>query len=111
MSLLWKNWAGNQQCAPARIQQPTTEEALVRIVKKAADAGQRVKVVAAGHSFTGIALTDGRLLKLDRYGDVLASDPDKRTVTVQAGIRLSRLNEELHARGLALENLGDVAYQ
>ncbi len=111
MNLLWKNWAGNQQCAPARIQQPTTEEALVRIVKKAADAGQRVKVVAAGHSFTGIALTDGRLLKLDRYGDVLDGDPDKRTVTVQAGIRLSRLNEELHARGLALENLGDVAYQ
>ena len=107
----WRNWAGNQQCAPARVHHPSSEDALAAIVKSAAQAGQRVKVVGAGHSFTGIALTDGRLVKLDRYGDVLATDLEKRTVTVQAGISLSRLNEQLDARGLALANLGDIAYQ
>jgi L-gulonolactone oxidase len=41
----------------------------------------------------------------------LAVDTDARTVTVQAGIPLSRLNRDLDAHGLALENLGDIAYQ
>ncbi len=107
----WQNWAGNQQCAPARIERPSTEEGLVRIVKQAAQAGQRVKVVGSGHSFTGIALTDGRLVRLDSYHRVLSVDSDKKTVTVQAGIPLSQLNEELDRRGLAMENLGDIAYQ
>ena len=108
---LWRNWAGNQQCTPAAIEEPATEEDLVRIVRRAAAAGQRVKVVGSGHSFTGIALTDGRLIKLDRYGKVLSTDRLQRTVTVQADIKLSRLCRALEARGLAMENLGDVTYQ
>jgi L-gulonolactone oxidase len=107
----WKNWAGNQQCAPVRIEHPSNEGDLVRIVTEAASAGQRVKVVGAGHSFTGIALTDGRLVKLDSYGKVLRVDREKRTATVEAGITLSRLNEELDIHGFAMENLGDIAYQ
>ena len=55
------------------------------IVKQAASAGQRVKVVGSGHSFTGIALTDGRLVKLDDYNRVLSVDREKSTATVQAG--------------------------
>ena len=34
-----------------------------------------------------------------------------RTVTVQAGITLSALCDELDQRGLAIENMGDIAYQ
>ena len=37
--------------------------------------------------------------------------PEDRTITVQSGITLSRLCEELDLRGLALENMGDIAYQ
>ena len=107
----WKNWAGNQQCAPQRIERPAAEADLTRLVREAAAAGERVKVVGAGHSFTGIALTDGRLVKLDRYGAVLSTDAEAGTVTVQAGIPLSKLNQELDARGLAMPNLGDIAYQ
>jgi L-gulonolactone oxidase len=107
----WSNWAGNQRCAPAAIEHPSSEEELARIVRDAASAGQRVKVVGAGHSFTGIALTDGRLVRLDRYRKLLVHDAAGSTVTVQSGIPLSQLNEDLHARGLAMENLGDIAYQ
>ncbi len=107
----WRNWAGNQQCAPERIDRPSSEAELSRIVREAAAAGQRVKVAGSGHSFTGIALTDGRLLRLDDYGSVLGVDAERGTVTVQAGIKLSTLNAELEARGLALPNLGDVQYQ
>ena len=107
----WKNWAGNQQCAPERIERPSTEQGLVRIVKQAAEAGQRVKVVGSGHSFTGIALTDGRLVQLDSYNRVLAVDREKLSATVQAGISIARLSDELDRNGLALENLGDINYQ
>jgi len=107
----WKNWAGNQQCSPERIERPASEQGLVRIVKQAASAGQRVKVVGSGHSFTGVALTDGRLVKLDNYNRVLSIDREKRTATVQAGISIARLSEELDKQGIALENLGDINYQ
>ncbi len=107
----FRNWAGNQCSAVAAIEHPTSEAELVRIVKAAAAAGQRVKPVGAGHSFTEIALTDGRLLRLDGYTELLAADPERCTVTVQAGIRLWRLNRKLAACGLALPNLGDIAYQ
>jgi len=109
--LHWKNWAGNQQCTPERIERPATEQGLVRIVKQAAAAGQRVKVVGSGHSFTGIALTDGRLIKLDDYGRVLSIDREKQTATVQAGITIARVSQQLDKQGLALENLGDINYQ
>ncbi|HZP56620.1 MAG TPA: D-arabinono-1,4-lactone oxidase [Dehalococcoidia bacterium] len=107
----WHNWARNQECAPAHVEHPASEEELVAIVRTARLAGERVKVVGAGHSFTGIALTDGRLVHLDRYTRVLSVDRASGHVTVQAGIPLRKLNVELGRVGLAMENLGDIAYQ
>ena len=80
-------------------------------MKEAANNGTRVKCVGAGHSFTPIACTDGVLADLSGYGRVLSHDPGARTVTVQAGITLSTLCDELDQRGLALENMGDIGYQ
>jgi L-gulonolactone oxidase len=108
---VWTNWAGTAQCRPSRVERPSSEEEIVSIVKAAGAAREPVKVAGAGHSFTDIACTTGRLISLDGYARVLGVDPDARTVTVQAGMRLERLNAELSARGLALENLGDIAYQ
>lgn len=109
--LAWKNWAGNQECSPSRIHAPSSEEELAQIVRDAAAGGERVKVVGAGHSFTAIALTDGRLIQLDNYQRILKTDAVKGQVTVQAGIKLHRLNEELDRRGLAMPNLGDIDRQ
>ena len=107
----WTNWAGNQSCAPTAIRRPTSEAELVAIVKDAAAGGTRVKCVGAGHSFTPIACTDGVLVDLSGYDRVLGHDVERRTVTVQAGISLSALCDQLDIRGLALENMGDIAYQ
>ena len=108
---VWRNWAGNQLCAPTAVEHPGTEAEMVALVKTAATAGRRVKVVGAGHSFTDIACTDGYLLRLDKYGRVLSVDAEAKTVTVQAGIPLTELNRELVERNLAVPNLGDIAYQ
>jgi L-gulono-1,4-lactone dehydrogenase len=107
----WRNWAGNQECAPALIESPSTEEELLGVVRGAAEAGQHLKVVGTGHSFTGIALTDGRLVRLDNYQRILNTDRETMQVTVEAGIKLQKLYDELWARGLALPNAGDIAYQ
>lgn len=107
----WTNWAGNQSCAPTSIAHPSSEDELVALVQSAAEAGNRVKCVGAGHSFTPIACTDGLLVDLSGYGRFLHHDPETRRVTVQAGISLSALSDELDLRGLALENMGDIAYQ
>ncbi|HEY2999312.1 MAG TPA: D-arabinono-1,4-lactone oxidase [Acidimicrobiales bacterium] len=107
----WSNWARNQTCAPAEIRRPTSESELAQVVKQAAAAGQRVKAVGAGHSFTSIACTDGVLVDLTGYGRVLAHDAATGLVTVEAGISLHRLSDELDARGLALENMGDIDRQ
>jgi L-gulono-1,4-lactone dehydrogenase len=107
----WTNWGRNQTCAPARIARPTSEDELVELVKDAASHDQRVKAVGAGHSFTSIACTDGVLVDLSGYGRVLDHDAATGRVTVEAGIPLHRLSDELDRRGLALENMGDIDQQ
>lgn len=103
------NWAGNQLATPLRIDQPTSEDELIAIVRGAAEQGRTVKAVGAGHSFTGIAMTNGVLLDLSAYDQVLSVDGSE--VTVQAGIRLHALAEQLAKDGLALPNLGDIDVQ
>jgi L-gulonolactone oxidase len=72
-------------------------------------AAARIKVAGAGHSFTDIACTDGLMVDLSRMNRVLGVDGDE--VTVQAGITIRELGPSLAARGLALENQGDVDAQ
>jgi L-gulono-1,4-lactone dehydrogenase len=98
----WTNWARQQRCAPQRIEQPRSEDELARVVAGAS----RVKVAGSGHSFTDIACTDGVMVDLTRMGRVLAVVGDE--VTVEAGITLRELGEQLRLRGLAMENQGDV---
>jgi FAD-linked oxidoreductase len=98
----WTNWARQQRCAPERIERPGSEEELGDVVAGAA----RVKVAGSGHSFTDIACTDGVMVDMSRMRRVLSVDG--LDVTVEAGITLHDLGEELRARGLAMENQGDV---
>ena len=107
----WSNWAGNQKAHPASIEYPKNEEALATLVSRAAQSGQRVKAVGAGHSFTAAAATTGHLVRLDHLKNLIDIDRAAGTVTVQAGIHLSVLNELLFSLGLALPNLGDITYQ
>ena len=98
----WTNWARQQRCAPERIETPGSEDELVRAVTGA----PRVKVAGSGHSFTDIACTDGVMIDMSAMRRVLAVDGME--VTVEAGITLHELGEELRSRGLAMENQGDV---
>ena len=107
----WTNWGGTYSCSPTRIQSPISEEEIVAIVRGEADRGERVKTIGSGHSFTDIGCTDGCLVKLDRYNQVLNVDREKATITAQAGITILQLSAALAHFGLAMENMGDVGYQ
>ncbi|MGW0181707.1 D-arabinono-1,4-lactone oxidase [Nocardia sp. NPDC003345] len=111
MTKLWVNWAGDQQCAPARLAAPRDHAELAAELGRAADEGQRVRVAGAGHSFTDTCLTDGVLLDLSRMNRVLAVDRDTGRARVQAGMTLAALNDQLDAHGLAFPNLGDIDVQ
>jgi L-gulono-1,4-lactone dehydrogenase len=107
----WRNWTGDQQCAPAEIARPHNRDELIAAVVAAAEAGQKVSVAGAGHSFTEAALTDGTMLDVAALAGTIDADPASGLVKVGAGTVLADLNEELHRLGLALENLGDVDRQ
>jgi L-gulonolactone oxidase len=107
----WRNWAGDQACTPASVQRPRTRDELIEAIGRAVAAGRTVKVPGSGHSFTEAALTDGVMVDLSNLGRVLDADVSSGLVRVEGGIVLRQLNRELHARGLAMANLGDIDKQ
>ena len=107
----WRNWAGNQKASPVSIDAPRSVAELAALVASASEQGQKVKAVGSGHSFTSAAATNGRMIRLENLSGILHIDRATCRVTVGAGTRLSELNTLLDAEGLALANLGDIAYQ
>ncbi|MEV7006210.1 D-arabinono-1,4-lactone oxidase [Streptosporangium sp. NPDC051022] len=109
MSEVFRNWAGNQSVTPAEVRMPSSTEEVARAVRDAAESGRRVRMVGTGHSFTGIALTDGLLLRPNALTGIREVGDGR--VTAAAGTPLSVLNEELDRMGLALANMGDITAQ
>lgn len=110
----WRNWSGTATAHAQHFLRPRDTADVVRVVRWAARERLRVRAVGGGHSFTAAAVTDGVLLNLDRLSGVERVEPlpdGGAHVTVGAGTRLHTLNRELGARGLAMENLGDIDRQ
>ena len=107
----WQNWAGNQAAAPQRMITPRSAEEVAGAVTLAALDGLTVRMTGSGHSFTPVAVTTGVMLRPGGMRAVRAVDAAAGEVTVESGCRLRDLNEQLHARGLALANMGDIQEQ
>ncbi|NUS07841.1 MAG: FAD-binding protein [Nonomuraea sp.] len=107
--MVFTNWAGNQTGTPAEVRTPSSVTDVVQAVREAASGGRRVRMVGTGHSFTGVALTDGIMLRPERLTGIRSWGEDR--VTVLAGTPLRVLNELLDGRGLALANMGDITEQ
>ncbi|GII62674.1 FAD-linked oxidoreductase [Sphaerisporangium krabiense] len=88
---------------------PSSAREVADAVRDAAARGTRVRMTGTGHSFTGVALTDGILLRPHALTGVLSAGEGR--VRVAAGTPLRVLNEELDRRGLALANMGDITEQ
>lgn len=111
MAKTWKNWAGNQVAHPLTISSPRSLEEVCGAITSARNLHHTVKCVGSGHSFTAAAVTQGHLLTLENLSGIVSIDRARHLVKVKAGTTLAVLNELLHTEGLALSNLGDIAYQ
>jgi len=107
----WRNWSGLVHAEPSQVLTPSSTDEVAQIVTDAARAGQRVKPIGSGHSFTPIAVADDVQLRMDRMDRLVALDADSGLVTVQGGMPLHALNPLLAAAGLAMTNLGDIDRQ
>jgi L-gulonolactone oxidase len=107
----WTNWARTQRCEPAVVEHPGSRAEVAAAIQRAGAAGRTVRVAGSGHSFTDGVLTGGTLVMLDRMQRLLDADAPTGLVRVEAGMTLHRLSRELHVRGLALPNLGDIDAQ
>jgi len=105
------NWDRTQTWTPSAVHRPHSEDDVVRIVRRAAESGTRVKPLGSVLSWSDAIDVPGEAVLFDRMSDVVAVDRDQRTITVQAGALLSEVNEALAANGLAFDNLGSIMMQ
>ncbi len=107
----WTNWSRIQSADPVRVETPRSVEQVSDAVRRAAHDGLTVRMVGSGHSFTGVAIAEGVQLLPQGLCGIRSVDRETGVVTVDAGIDLTTLCVELHARGLALVNMGDIRVQ
>lgn len=100
------NWAGNIIFSARRLHRPTSLDELSELVAGA----DRVRVLGSGHSFNRLADTTGDLVTLADLPPAIEIDPDRRTVTVAAGVRYGELAVRLHEAGFALHNLASLPH-
>src|SRR5690606_23547109 len=80
-------------------------------VKEASKLKKKIRVVGAGHSFTGLVATDDGLVSLALLSGIENIDEEAGTVTVLGGTRLLRIGKALGGAGYVQENLGDINVQ
>jgi xylitol oxidase len=100
------NWAGNHRFGAARVHYPETVAQVQELVARCA----KLKVLGSRHSFNAIADCTEDLISLERFEHVVAIDHERRTATVDAGIKYGQLGLQLHAQGYALHNLASLPH-
>jgi FAD-linked oxidoreductase len=106
--LLWQNWSATEHSYPATRLAPGTADEAAHILRHAPGP---VRMVGAGHSFTGLVTTDATLVSLDAMTGVLGHDAATCQASVAAGTRLYELGPALAAIGQDMPNLPDINKQ
>lgn len=101
-----QNWSGHITFGATAIHHPETLDEVRALVA----AASRVRAFGARHSFNAIADTTGEHLSLERLARVVGIDPERRTVTVEGGIRYAQLGPQLQEAGFALHNLASLPH-
>ena len=101
-----RNWARNVTYRAQRIHEPATVDDIRAIVRSAA----HVRALGTRHSFSDIADTGGDLISLERLPRRIEVDPDRRSVTVDGGIRFPELCPALDAAGVALHTMASLPH-
>lgn len=108
---MMKNWAGNITWDPGQVALPSSEGAILDLVRKAINDNRKIRLIGTGHSFTALCATDEIAVSLDNYQGIVSVNKEKHQATVKGGTKLNVLGELLFAYGMAMENLGDIDVQ
>jgi FAD/FMN-containing dehydrogenase len=92
------------------MENPTSEEDVVALVRAARAAGRTLRPVGTGHSSSEILCTDSVLVRGELSG-IRSSDATAKEVTVGANTTLKDLGSALLEMGFAIHNYGDVDVQ
>jgi xylitol oxidase len=106
MSEPQQNWARNYTYSAARWHSPKTVEQVQELVVRC----RKLKALGTRHSFNNIADTAEDIISLEHFDSVVALDSERRTVTVEAGVRYGQLCRYLHEKGYALHNLASLPH-
>ncbi|WP_227698808.1 FAD-binding oxidoreductase [Sphingomonas hengshuiensis] len=87
---------------PLAVVRPVDEQGVSALVRLTADEGLRLVVQGActGLAGAGLAENGDLVINLDRLSRYISIDPENRTATVDAGVRLSALNAAAAEHGL-----------
>jgi xylitol oxidase len=100
------NWSGNLEYSSQQLTQGTSLEQVQEFVRK----HQKFKVLGTRHCFNNIADSKDELLSLRQIDQVVAIDPQAKTVTVESGISYGKLAPYLDGKGFALHNLASLPH-
>lgn len=104
-------WARTFQSRPELYIRPESLAEIQKLVTLARRCRRRIVVVGCGHSPSDLTCSSSWMVNLDNYSRVLKVDRQKKTLLVEAGMRLRTLNEEASKHGLTMPNLGSINEQ
>src|ERR1700746_1820140 len=101
-----KNWAGNLEYGTNRLHPARSLEEVQSYVKKQ----RKMKVLGTRHCFNNIADSRDEFLSLQSMDDVVALEPESRSVSGHAGMTYGQLSPYLDSKGYALHNLASLPH-
>ena len=100
------NWAGNLEYSTDSLYSANSMEQITGYVKNQ----KQFKVLGTRHCFNNIADSTHSFLSLKSMDEIVALDPEARTVTLNAGMTYGQLCPYLHSKGFALHNLASLPH-
>ena len=100
-----KNWGGNLNYQSAEILAPTSLDELGEVIKSG-----KVRPIGTRHSFSNVAIGQGKLVSAAGLGFDPVIDTEHSTVTVSAATRFGDLAVFLQKNDLALLNMGSLPH-
>ncbi|KAK7267145.1 hypothetical protein RIF29_19809 [Crotalaria pallida] len=105
------NWSGTHEVQTRNFHQPESLDQLESLVREANEKKTRIRPVGSGLSPNGIGLSRVGMVNLALMDKVLEVDKKKKTVRVEAGIRVQQLVDGIKDHGLTLQNFASIREQ
>ncbi|KAF0511652.1 FAD-binding domain-containing protein [Gigaspora margarita] len=108
----WENWNGAIDISPNAIFEPSTLQDLIDIVKLAKKNNKTIRCAAQGHTVSSLSVTDHYLVVVNNLNKAKVQKHSKYgwTVTAEAGMSLSELDQALRAHNPPLTLNSETVY-